>query len=85
MKVCESTIKDQPKPVILLGDSKGPDDAVANESKDTHTHGVHARDQTAHVLMILQSGVSIDEWDIRGNGRIFTEEHRSSRITEDLK
>ena len=85
MKVCESTIKDQPKPVILLGDSKGPDDAMANESKDTHTHGVHARDQTAHVLMILQSGVSIDEWNICGNGSIFTKKHRAGRVTKDLE
>ena len=85
MKICESTIKDQPKPVILLGDSKSPDDAMANESKDTHTHGMHTRDQTAHVLMILQSGVSIDERNICGNGRISTEEHRSGRVTKDLE
>jgi len=71
--------------MILLSDSEGPDDAMAYESENAHTHRVHTRDQTAHVLVVFQRGISIDEWNIRGNGGLFTEEHRSSRITEDLK
>ena len=47
--------------MILLRDSEGAYNAMSHLSEDAYAHRMHPRDEFAHLIMLLEEGVSVDK------------------------